>query len=417
MHAAARLSALLLALACAVAALAAPAAAAGPDATRAALEREMRSAGTSSGAYAIDLDSGLELAAIRPDGERTPASVEKLYTTSTALLRFGPEGRLATTALGAAAVGPGGVLAGDLYVRGGGDPTFGPGQAGALAATLVRQTGLRAVTGRVIGDESAFDTLRGPPSSGFETSRYVGPLGALTFNRGRKGSKRPGFQARPARFAAAAFRRALERAGVDVAAGAAAGATPPAALTLAEQPSPPMADLARRTNVPSDNFLAETLLKALGMRYGGAGSTRAGAQVVRSSVGGLGLTPTVVDGSGLSRANHTSPRQVVRLLQRMGEEDSFPAFQRALAVAGVSGTLRRRMRGTPAQHRCRGKTGTLTGVSALAGYCTTTSGSRVAFAFLMNRVSATGARRLQDRMTVALARYAPAAGTATPRDR
>ncbi len=414
MHAAARLCALLLALA----AVAAPAArAAGPDATRTALEREMRSAGTSSGAYAIDLESGLELAAIRPDGERTPASVEKLYTTSTALLRFGPDGRLATTALGAAAVDPGGVLAGDLYVRGGGDPTFGPDQAGALAATLVRQTGLRAVTGRVIGDESAFDTLRGPPSSGFETSRYVGPLGALTFNRGRKSGKRPGFQARPARFAAAAFRRALERAGVDVAAGAAAGATPPAAVTLAEQPSPSMAELARRTNVPSDNFLAETLLKALGMRYGGAGSTRAGAQVVRSSVVGLGLTPTVVDGSGLSRANHTSPRQVVRLLQRMGEEDTFPAFQRSLAVAGVSGTLRRRMRGTPAQRRCRGKTGTLTGVSALAGYCTTTSGSRVAFAFLMNRVSATGARRLQDRMTVALARYGPVAGAAAPRDR
>jgi D-alanyl-D-alanine carboxypeptidase/D-alanyl-D-alanine-endopeptidase (penicillin-binding protein 4) len=122
------------------------------------------------------------------------------------------------------------------------------------------------------------------------------------------------------------------------------------------------------------------------------------------------VTPQVVDGSGLSRANLTSPRQVVRLLQRIGEEDAFPAFERSLAVAGVSGTLRRRLRGTPAQRRCRGKTGTLTGVSALAGYCTTTSGSRVAFAFLMNRVSALGARRLQDRMTVALARYTPAGG-------
>jgi D-alanyl-D-alanine carboxypeptidase/D-alanyl-D-alanine-endopeptidase (penicillin-binding protein 4) len=414
MHAAARLSALLLSLACVIGvppALAAPAArAAGPDATRIALERQMRSAGTASGAYAIDLDSGRELAAVRPDGERTPASVEKLYTTSTALLRFGSEGQLTTTALGAAAVGPGGVLAGDLYLRGGGDPTFGPGQAGRLAATLVRQTGLRAVTGGVVGDESAFDTLRGPPSSGFETSRYVGPLSALVFNRGRTSGGRPGFQSRPARFAAAAFRRALERAGVDVAAGARAGTTPPAAVTLAEQASPPMADLARRTNVPSDNFIAETLVKALGMEYGGEGSTRAGTQVVRSSVGSLGLAPTVVDGSGLSRANHTSPRQVVRLLQRMGEEDSFPAFERSLAVAGVSGTLRRRMRGTPAQRRCRGKTGTLTGVSALAGYCRTTSGGRVAFAFLMNRVSATGARRLQDRMTDALARYTPAPG-------
>ena len=303
-------------------------------------------------------------------------------------------------------------------MRGGGDPTFGPGQAGALAATLVRQTGLRAVTGRVIGDESAFDTLRGPPSSGFETSRYVGPLGALTFNRGRKSGRRPGFQARPARFAAAAFRRALERAGVDVAAGAAAGATPPAAVTLAEQPSPPMAELARRTNVPSDNFLAETLLKALGMRYGGAGSTRAGAQVVRSSVVGLRPHPNRGRRLGaLARQPHQPAPGGAAAPAHGRRRTPSAAFQRSLAVAGVSGTLRRRMRGTPAQRRCRGKTGTLTGVSALAGYCTTTERQPRRLRVPHEPRERDRARRLQDRMTVALARYGPVAGAAAPRDR
>jgi D-alanyl-D-alanine carboxypeptidase/D-alanyl-D-alanine-endopeptidase (penicillin-binding protein 4) len=396
-----RLIAVLLGL-CALAPAAAPAA--GPDGTRLSIERTMRPAGTGSGAYAVDLDTGREIVAVRPDGRRTPASVEKLYTTATALLRFGPEATLATGAHAAAPVGPDGVLSGHLYLHGGGDPTFGPAQAGRLAAALVRQTGLRTVAGRVIGDESAFDTLRGPPSSGYRTSMYVGPLSALTFNHGRGDS---GFQSRPARAAADAFDRALQRAGVDVARDARTGTTPSAAVPLAEQNSPPIAELARLTNTPSDNFLAETLLKALGSEFGAAGSTRAGAQVVRSAVAGFGIAPQVADGSGLSRANRTSPREVVRLLQRMALEDSGAAFTRSLAVAGASGTLKRRMRGTVAQGRCRGKTGTLSGVSGLAGYCTTTRGSRVAFAYLMNGVSTWGARRLQDRMTEALARYAP----------
>ena len=89
----------------------------------------------------------------------------------------------------------------------------------------------------------------------------------------------------------------------------------------------------------------------------------------------------------------------------MGLHETFPDFRRSLAVAGRTGTLHRRMRGTDAQGRCRAKTGTLSSVSALAGYCTSTAGANVAFGFLMNGVSPLGAQRLQDRMTTALARY------------
>ncbi|MDP9293629.1 MAG: D-alanyl-D-alanine carboxypeptidase, partial [Actinomycetota bacterium] len=137
------------------------------------------------------------------------------------------------------------------------------------------------------------------------------------------------------------------------------------------------------------------------------GSTGAGAAVIRRTLAGFGLHPSVVDGSGLSRGNRTTPREVVRLLTRMADSDSAPAFEDSLAVAGRNGTLDKRMRRTTAQDHCRAKTGTLSAVSALAGYCLTTGGSRVAFAFLMNGLSVSAARRLQDRMTVALARYAP----------
>ena len=396
---------LLLALACVLPA--APARAASPAATSAALDRQMRHAGAGSGAIAVDLDSGDQVYAARADTPRVPASVQKLYTTATALTLFGVEGRLTTEVLGDIGLDEAGLLDGDLYLRGAGDPTFGARQAGELANALIAATGLHEVAGRVIGDESAFDALRGPPSSGFRTSSEVGPLSALTFNRGRTGRRRPYFQASPAQFAAQAFAQALRRRGVKLGGQARRRLTPRGAVKLAEWSSPTMADLARQTNRPSDNFAAEMLVKVVGAEFGGRGSTSAGAAVIRRTLAGFDLHPIVVDGSGLSRGNRTTPRDVLRLLTRMADSASAPAFEDSLAVAGRNGTLDRRMRRTAAQDHCRAKTGTLTAISALAGYCLTTGGSRVAFAFLMNGLSVSAARRLQDRMTVALARYAP----------
>ncbi|MDP9135269.1 MAG: D-alanyl-D-alanine carboxypeptidase/D-alanyl-D-alanine-endopeptidase, partial [Actinomycetota bacterium] len=338
---------------------------------------------------------------------RTPASVNKLFTTATALTLYGADGHLTTRALGDVGVDPGGVLIGNLYLRGGGDPSFGSRQAAELADRLVLDEGLREVTGRVIGDETAFDSLRGPPSEGYRTTFEVGPLSALTFNRGRSGKRRPYFQVNPARFAAREFDRALRRRGVLIGGAARNGRTPKAALSLSEYSSPTIAALAQVTNRPSDNFNAETLIKALGSEFGTAGSTRAGSVVVTRTMAGVGLRPRVADGSGLSRANRATPRQVVRLLDHMASETSGPAFETSLAVAGRNGTLLHRMRASVARDRCQAKTGTLNSVSALAGYCRTTAGSRVAFAFLMNGVNVYGARRLQDRMVSALARYSP----------
>ena len=379
----------------------------GPAATRAVLASQMRQAGSGSGAFAMDLDSGRTIFASRADTARTPASVEKLYTTSTALTLYGVEGHLTTRVLGDVGVDPAGVLIGNLYLRGGGDPNFGEREAAVLADQLVLDDGLREITGRVMGDESAFDTLRGPPSEGYRTTNEVGPLSALTFNRGRTGARRPYWQKRPPLYAARAFERALKRRDVVIGGAARTGRTQQAALPLAEQRSATMAEIARLTNRPSDNFNAETLIKALGEEFGAGGTTRAGAAVVRRTMTGFGLRPRVADGSGLSRSNRTTPRQVVRLLQQMAEDEAGPAFQTSLAVAGRSGTLENRMRRSVARDRCQAKTGTLNYVSALAGYCQTMSGARVAFAYLMTGVNVYGAHRLQDRMTAALARYSP----------
>ena len=394
-------------LACAlVCALAAPSAeAAGPAQTKRVLRSEMAKAGAYAGAHVVDLGTGRALYSEDASVARIPASVEKLYTTAAALERFGPQGALSTQVLGASAVDETGVLAGDLYLRGGGDPSFGAWSAGLLADFLVEQTGLTEVDGRVIGDESAFDGLRGPPSEGFRTSSYVGPLSALTFNHGFTGRRWPPFQASPPRSAARAFATALQRRGVTIRRSARAGVAPVGAVPLTSLNSPGIENLVASMNVPSDNFTAEMLIKALGAAFGAGGTTSAGAAVVRSNAARLGIRTTVVDGSGLSRSNRTSPKAVVSLLTAMDESALAVPFEASLPVAGRTGTLHDRMRRTAARDACRAKTGTLSNVSALAGYCDTRGGARVAFAFLMNSVYPWTARRLQDRMTAALARY------------
>ncbi|MEY2534881.1 MAG: hypothetical protein QOF29_2791 [bacterium] len=394
-----RLVACLLS-ACALLLLAAPAAQAlDRTALRSSLSQQMRLAGTFAGAYVRDLDTGETIYARKDTVPRPPASVEKLYTTSTALLRFGPDERLRTQVLATGAIDALGVWRGDLYLRGGGDPTLGQAQIAELAAAIAA-LGVVRVDGSVLGDESLFDGLRGAARTGFAYDRDIG--GVLSAVSVANGFSRDGA---PAKEAARRLAKALRAIDVAVDGPSGAGAAPAEAQELAAVQSPPMADLVRQVNVFSDNFDAEMLLKGLGARFGGAGTTPAGGAVVRQQLAAVGVTPQVLDGSGLSRANRTSPRQVVHLLDHVLDQPVGPAFEASLAVAGRTGTIRRRMRGTPAQDRCRVKTGTLRADSTLAGVCTTTAGRTVGFAFLMSTRNIARAHRLQDRMTAAIATY------------
>jgi D-alanyl-D-alanine carboxypeptidase/D-alanyl-D-alanine-endopeptidase (penicillin-binding protein 4) len=393
---------LLIAL---IALVAAPTAhAASLAATKKVLQREMARAGASSGAYAVDLGTGTELYASKADVGRMPASVNKLYTTAASLIRYGADGHLTTTVLSAGLPDETGTINGNIVLRGGGDPTFNTASVTTLAKQLA-EAGLQRIEGRVIGDESAFDAFRGVPASGYRLTSEVGPLSALAFNHGRTGKAAPYFQASPAKFAADAFEKALEHEGVKITGAARSGLTPEGMTPLSELESPPVSAIVRLMNQPSDNYIAEMLIKGLGAQFGTAGSTTAGSAVIDEAIRPFGITPTVLDGSGLSRGDRTSPRQIVQLLERMDQSESGVAFDESLPVVGRNGTMYNRMRGTPAQDRCHTKTGTLHDVSALAGFCNTTGGERVAFAFLMNRVNPAGAHTLQDRMTVALARY------------
>ncbi|HWU32238.1 MAG TPA: D-alanyl-D-alanine carboxypeptidase [Marmoricola sp.] len=144
---------------------------------------------------------------------------------------------------------------------------------------------------------------------------------------------------------------------------------------------------------PSNNVLAQQMYVAEG-----------GGRPITQFADSLHASITLRDGSGLSRANVASPLSVATYLVGMTTDQHFAEWFNALPIAGVSGTLADRMVGTAAQGRCHAKTGTLTGVSALSGYCTTVAGRHLVFSILINGVRGVdAARKVQDRIAALLA--------------
>jgi D-alanyl-D-alanine carboxypeptidase/D-alanyl-D-alanine-endopeptidase (penicillin-binding protein 4) len=364
---------------------------------RSKIAREARKLGPASGVYVRDLGSGRTLYSRNADRARAPASNEKLLTTSTALLRYGPDATLRTR-LVAAAQPVDGVIHGDVALIGAGDPYFSRLGTRSIVQQLV-DAGVTEITGRVLGDGSLLDSRIGSYDSGYAYDRDLGgSLGGLVIDEG---------QGTPALHAASVLRAELHAADITVVGPAKAGSLGADGVELASVLSLPLSKLVTRINVPSDNFAAELLLKDLGASYGGAGSTTAGAAVVRSTLARYGARPaTVVDGSGLSRIDHISPRQVVNLLAKMAVE-ADGVLRYTLPVAGRSGTLSDRMRHTTAAGNCQAKTGTLSDVSALSGYCTVAGGGTIVFSMIENRVCGECVKPVEDHIAEDIARYVP----------
>jgi serine-type D-Ala-D-Ala carboxypeptidase/endopeptidase (penicillin-binding protein 4) len=380
-------------------------------------ERLVAGGGGASGLLVVDTESGKTVCARAPGTVRPLASNMKLFTTSTALSRFGTEYRIATKLLADGSIDIQGVLHGSLYLQGAGDPALGVpaffnrylGGLGTNVLALVgqlRDAGVRAVTGRLYADDAIFDRLRGVADSGYSTSPYIGPLSGLAFDSGYSDARASGFSSDPAITATATLARALRAAGIAIRGQVARSATPAGAATLATVRSPTMAQLVRATDVYSNNFFAEMLIKLIGSRFAGAGSTAAGAGVIERFARAHGSGVHAVDGSGLTHSNRASPRQVVRLLLAMRADPVGEEFVQDLALTGLTGTVASRTEGTAAYGRCRTKTGTLTGVSNLSGYCFNRSGKVIAFSILMGSVGDLSlAHYEQDMIAAAVASY------------
>jgi serine-type D-Ala-D-Ala carboxypeptidase/endopeptidase (penicillin-binding protein 4) len=347
-----------------------------------------------TGAVAIDLTTGETLYSRNDTLPLIPASNEKLTVTYAALTALGPAFRIETDVLQDAA--------GDLILKGYGDPTLTSVELAALARQ-VRAAGITTVSGRILGDESWFDTQR--TALGWKASFYIEespPLSALIVDRGRVGR----FTSRdPALAAAQLLRAALLRVGVRVAGGPAHGVAPPDAMVVASIDSPALAVIVHHMDTVSDNFEAEMLLKELGAVQAGAGTTAAGAGVVTGLLAQAGIPLAgvrIVDGSGLSLLDRLTPDAVVGLLQAMwNDPEQRLELLSSLPVAARTGTLHDRMLHSAAAGIVRAKTGTTSNASALSGFV----GDRYVFSILQNGwpVSWTWARRAQDRFATVLA--------------
>jgi D-alanyl-D-alanine carboxypeptidase/D-alanyl-D-alanine-endopeptidase (penicillin-binding protein 4) len=334
-----------------------------------------------------------------------PASNQKIITGSVALALLGPDYRYKTTFVGLGSIRDS-VLDGDLIVVGRGDPTVSNRAQGGNAMTWMARVadsliahGIKRVNGGLRSGFNAFpDSIYG---YGWEwddlTTDSGAPVDELLYNEGMTTvtTKIAGRDTlvematrTPARTYLQALAAALAARGIVVARGVSdTTAIFADGVTLFEVSSPPLREILRYLEKPSQNQIAEILLHTIGLERTSIGSADSGAAVVSRQLIAWGAARdgfVYYDGSGLSRHDLVSPETIVRTLVAIQRDTAFQAFYDALPVAGVDGTLRTRMVGTRAAGNMHAKTGTLQFVRSLSGYVTDVDGDRLVFSLLHN---------------------------------
>lgn len=414
------------------------------------------------------LTTGEILYELNPELSLNPASNTKLVTSAVALIQLKPEYQFRTAVYTHAAL-RNGTLEGNLYLKGGGDPSLSYEDLLSLAQA-VYNAGIRTISGDIVGDDSFFDAER-EFSGWHDFSRaYSGKLSALALNKSavrltitpssRTGvapnlvltppssyiqvhntavtlnaknrvyaSLKPPEEEQhagddlpvaeildvqgkispktrygvvasvnvnnPSLFTTTTFKDALEKIGIRVEGQAVVGQLQKKSRRLAVHSSDSLARIIQDSNKTSSNFVAEQILKTLGAEVLGApGTTEKGIQVIQDFLAELGFAPetyVLENGSGLSRNNRLSPEQIVSLLTYMYNNFAIRSeYLASLAVAGVDGTLRRRLRDTGAERRLRAKTGAINRVSCLSGYVVSQDNEVFAFSIMMNEYQSGG---------------------------
>lgn len=338
----------------------------------------------------------------RADDPQSPASVQKLLTAVAALTELGPDHTFVTDALAPTPVG--GVVTGDLYLRGGGDPVLATAPYAARErnqpalftdidrlADAVVAAGVTTITGAIVGDEGRYDQVRYNPvwPSRFIAQGQIGPLSSLSVNDGfaffpENGNAVFGAAPDPAAYAATVFDAALRARGVVIGGPARNANTPVGHEVVASLRSPTVAEIVTQMLRESDNNTAELLLKELGAVRIGEGTFTAGQTAITTILTEAGIDMdgvAVADGSGLATEDVVTCEFVVDLLDH---EPTRTRIRDGLPVAGESGTLVRRWADTDLAGRISAKTGTLNQVTALAGIADGAADDEARFALLVN---------------------------------
>ncbi|MGI8618261.1 MAG: D-alanyl-D-alanine carboxypeptidase/D-alanyl-D-alanine endopeptidase [Gemmatimonadaceae bacterium] len=337
-----------------------------------------------------------------------PASNMKVITGAVALHLLGPDFRFRTTFAVRCPAARGRCT--ELLVTGRGDPTVSarfhadPLTPLRAIADSLRAHGVTGFIGPLVASGDAF------PGSiygyGWEYDDLGEDYGAgiddLVFNEGLEAVEMltgsgPGVESvNPARDPRQAYLKALSVAlrqggiahdGIVPSDSARAEALLAPAETLFVIQSPPLGEILGAMLKPSQNQIAEIILRTIGLERTGVGRPDSGAAVVRRQLlewGADSMEFSIRDGSGLSRHNYVTPATMVRVLSVMLQHPNGTAFREALPVVGVSGTVQSWLRGTSAERNAHGKTGTLGAVRAFSGYVRTAGGATLVYSFIAN---------------------------------
>lgn len=452
-------------------------------------------AGSTTSMQVRDGATGAVVYSRNADQRVMPASNQKLLTSAAAMEVLGPNYRFHTRVV-YTGTKTGRTVAGNVYLKGQGDPTLTFGEFDKLA-TAVANAGITKFTGSLVADDTWFDRtpLGLDWSWNDESYAFAAPISALTVaatgefdtgsvavrtgpgatagTPGKVGLTPPNSNVKvvnrtvtgpatakdsvtafrehgtntvtvvgtvplrgavgldlvsvqsPALLAASVFRDALKRHGVTVVAPAiGVGAAPATAKQVVDRPSMPLSQLLTPFLKLSNNGHAELLTKAMGRARtpNAPGSWDTGLAAAGTALTGLGVDLNVVrmgDGSGVTRRDQLTTRQLTNLLQAAQRRPWFATWYAALPIAGapgrlVGGTLANRMTGTAAALNLHGKTGTMTGVNALSGYVNDTTGRRLVFSMVSNNAMS-DVHLLLDEAAAELAASGSGAGAATAR--
>lgn len=342
----------------------------------------------------------------KPDQKMIPASITKLITAAVAFKELGLSYDFKTIIYTDDSNINDGVVNGNIYLKGYGDPDLNSSDVSFLAKNLAEKK-ITEITGNIIYDESFFDDEHYGIAGQYkdDTQKNYWPyISALNFNKNGGGLD-------PAATAAEYLSGELISRNVKVEGIVISGITPKAAKEITEV-THSFYNVISQMNKESDNQSAISVFKTVGAKYyDPPGTLSKGEDAVvnfLTSIGNPRNNFEIVEGSGLSRYNYVNSDLYVRLLKYMYDEDkTFDYFYSSLSIAGIDGTLRNRMIGTEAEKNVHAKTGTLNSVSSLCGYAVSRDSELLIFYISMNGFgsSANGVRYKQDQICEALCKF------------
>ena len=319
----------------------------------------------------------------KPEIKMIPASITKVITSTTALMNLGPGYEFKTVIYTDDNYIGDGIVNGNLYIKGYGDPDLSTYDVLNLANQII-QKNIKEVTGNIIYDNSYLDDeYKGLANyyQGDTKSNYWPYVCALSIDKNKGGSN-------PAYIAAKTLSDELTSKNVKLDGIIIAGVTPESSKEVSKF-SRTLSDVILNMNKISDNQSAITLFKVIGANYKSTpGTLKKGTDAVINFLTTIGVDRSnyeILEGSGLTRNNYVTSDLYIQLLKYVYDQEKyFNSFYSSLPVAGVDGTLSDRMRNTEAEKNIHAKTGTINSVSALTGYAVSRDNELLIFYMVMN---------------------------------